>query len=46
MVNLNEKSQKIIFNKNIFRVTLKKQRRITRPCFPTKYMIKKIHMRN
>ena len=24
-------------------MTLKKQRRITRPCFPTKYMIKKIH---
>ena len=43
MLEILTKILKIIFNKNIFRVTLKKQRRFARPCFPTKYMIKKIH---
>ena len=35
MLEILTKILKIIFNKNIFRVTLKKQRRITRHCFPS-----------
>lgn len=34
MLEILTKILKIIFNKNLFHVTLKKQRRITRHCFP------------